>query len=197
MRIKHILFHVITVVLSVVLCGGCKSVRELKTMQKCDFSFVSVSDFEYAGVQFNNIKSMDDVGVENIARIIAAAASKKANASFNVNVKVVNQSNSWAAVNGMKWILYMEDDKLLEGDLSTPFSVEPHCSAVMSLRANIVPSMRGRAAPLQQIFRLYQNITGFGNGETPNLTLKVKPTVNKIELPFFTMKIENNKINIE
>jgi len=195
MRIKHTLFRIITVVWTIALCCSCKSVRELRAMQKCDFSFVGISDFEYAGVQFNKIQSVEDIGIEDITRIIAAAASKSTNASFNINVKVVNQSNSLAAVNGMKWILYMEDDKLLEGDLSTPFSVEPQGSAVMSLRANIVPSTRGRAAPLQQIFRLYQNITGFGNGDAPNLTLKVKPTVNKIELPFFTMKITDNQIS--
>lgn len=189
MKTKSILFHVLTIVSVVVLCCGCKPMQELKNMQRCEFEFSSVSDFEYAGVKFGNIQSVNDITLENVTRILAATASKTAKVSFNINVKVTNQTNSYASVDGMNWILYLEDSKLLEGDMPTPFSVEPHCSAIMMLRANITPSLRGRAAPLQQIFKVYQNIMGFNEGEPANLLLKIKPIVNKTELPYIILKL--------
>jgi hypothetical protein len=169
-----------------VFCG-CRSVQELKNLQKCEFEFLTISDFEYAGVRFNNIRSIDDIGAENLTRILAAAASKTAKISFNINLKVSNQTASRASVDGMKWALFLDDEPLLEGDMPQPFAVEPKKSAVMALRANITPTLRGKAAPLQQIFRLYQNIMGFGDG---NLTLKIKPIVNKTELPSITLKLK-------
>jgi len=189
MRIKRILLQTLGVAWIIVLFCGCKAMQELKNLQKCSFEFHSISDFEYGGVKFNNIRSINDIGAENVTRIIAAATSKTAKVSFTVNVKVTNQSNSWASVSGMKWTLYMDENKLLDGDMRTPFSVEPHCSAIMMLRANITPSIRGKAAPLQQIFRLYQQIMGFGENEPANLTLKIKPIVNKTELPYITLRL--------
>ncbi|MCL2132256.1 MAG: hypothetical protein FWH36_07390 [Lentimicrobiaceae bacterium] len=190
MKVKHIVFQIVAINLLLVFFCGCKSVSELKNLQKCDFEFVNVSDFEYAGVKFSNIQLLNDIGAENVTRIIAAATSKTAKASFNINVKVSNQAASRASVDGMKWALFLDDEQLLEGDLPQPFAVEPQSSAVMALRANIIPSVRGKAAPLQQIFRLYQNIMGFGDGEQSNLTLKIKPIVNKTELPYITLKLK-------
>ena len=189
MKMKHILWHSLTIICMIVLFCGCKSMRELKNLQRCDFEFASISDFEYAGVKFNSIRSINDIEVENVTRILAAATSKTCAISFNVNVKVTNQSASWASLNAMKWTLYADGDKLLDGELFTPFSVEPHCSGIMMLRASMVPSIRGKAAPLQQIFRIYQNIMGFNADEPSNLTLKIKPTVNKTELPYITLKL--------
>ena len=186
---KHIVFQTVAIVCIATLFCGCKSMKEFKNLQQCDFEFVNVSDFEYAGVKFGNIRTANDISLENITKIIAATTSKTAQLSFNVNVKVSNQSNSWASVNGMKWILYMDDTKMLEGDMATPFSVEPHCSGIMMLRANITPSIRGKAAPLQQIFRYYQNIMGIGDSDAPVLSLKIKPIVNKTELPYITLKL--------
>ena len=171
-----------------VFLSGCKSVQELKNLQKCDFEFVNVDKFEYAGVHFSDIRSVNDIKAEDVIRIVAATASQTAKVSFNINVKVVNRSKSRASINGMKWILYLEDQQLLEGDMSARFSVEPHSSNVMTLRASITPSLRGKSAPLQQIFRLYQSIMGFGK-DTPSLTLKIKPTVNKTELPYITLRL--------
>ena len=187
MRTQHILFQVVVLALVVAVFCGCGSVRELKNMQKCDFAFASVSDFEYAGVKFNDIRSINDIGVENVTRIIAAATSRTAKVSFNINIKVTNQTASKASVNGMKWTLLLDDEQLLEGDMPHPFAVEPKSSATMALRASLTPSIRGKAAPLQQIFRLYQNIMGFGD---ENLTLKIKPIVNKTELPYITLKLK-------
>jgi len=185
---KRVLINILVFFSVTVFLCGCKPVRELKNMQKCDFEFVSVSDFEYAGVHFNEIRSIDDIGLENITKIIAATASQTAKVSFNINIKVLNKSNSRASINGAKWILYMEDQQLLEGNMSNHFSVEPHNSNVMMLRASILPSLRGRAAPLQQIFRLYQSIMGLGE-DSPPLTLKIKPILNKTELPYMVLKL--------
>ena len=189
MGMKRILLNTLMIAFVTIVFCKCKQMQELKNLQKCDFEFVGISDFEYAGVKFNNIRSVNDIGAENVTRIIAATTSKSASISFIVNVKVTNQSSSWASVNGMKWMLYMEEEKLLDGNLSSPFSVEPHCSGIMLLRANITPTIRGKAAPLQQIFRVYQNIMGFSENEPANLTLKIKPFVNKTELPYITLKL--------
>ena len=187
MNTKRVLFQGVVLALLLAFFCGCKSMRELKNMKKCDFAFASVSDFEYAGVKFNDIRSINDIGAENVTRIIAAATSRTTKISFNINVKVTNQTVSKASVNGMKWALFLDDEQLLEGDMPQSFAVEPKSSATMTLRANITPSIRGKAATLQQIFRLYQNIMGFGDG---NLTLKIKPVVNKSELPYITLKLK-------
>jgi len=189
MKIKRILFHTLMMALGFVLFCNCKSMQELKNLQKCEFEFINVSDFEYAGVQFNNIRSINDITPKNVNQIIAATASKTTKISFTINVKVSNQSDSWATVNGMKWILYRNGSKLLGGDLSTPFSIEPHCSGIIMLRSSITPSLRGKTAPLQQIFKYYQNIIGLNDGELPNLNLKIKPVVDKTVLPYITLKL--------
>ena len=186
---KRILLQTLVVIGVVALFCGANSKRGLKNMQKCDFEFIGISDFEYAGVKFNNFQSINDIGSGDATQIIAATTSKTAKISFVVNVKVSNPSSSWAAMNGMKWTLYLGGDKLLDGDMTTSFSVEPHCSAVMMLPANITPTIRGKAAPLQQIFRIYQSIVGGNEDEKADLTLKIKPILDKTELPYITLKL--------
>ena len=184
-----LLFQAVALVFSLLFFCGCTSSRELKNLQKCDFAFVNVSDFEYAGVRFNDIRSINDIGAENVTRIIAAAVSQKSKTSFNINVRVTNPTASRASVDGMNWILFMDDEQLLAGNLPQPFAVEPHSSAIMALRASLVPSIRGKAAPLQQIFRFYLNIMGFDTDASSNLTLKIKPIINKTELPSISLKL--------
>ena len=188
-NVKHILFYTATVAVGVVLFCGCKPLRDVKTLQACEFEFVSVADFEYAGVQFGNIRSINDIGAEQATRITAAATAKTDKISFTVTVKITNQSASWMSVDGMKWILYRDDRKLLDGNLPTPFFIEPYCSAEMLLPANRTPSLRGKTAPLQQIFNYYRHIMGSGEGDPPHLTLKIKSLVNKTELPYIILKL--------
>jgi hypothetical protein len=186
MKVKSVLFH--GVVLAVVLCCGCKSARELRNLGRCEFAFLNVSDVEYAGVRFNDIQSVNDIGVENVTRILAAAVSQKAVMSFNINVKVTNPTASRASVEGMTWKLFMDSNEMLNGTLPAPFAVDAQQSVTMSLRANLTPIVRGKAAPLQQIYRYYQLVTGMGDRQE-DLTLKIKPIVNKIEMPYITLKL--------
>jgi hypothetical protein len=186
---RQVVVQTLVIIGIVVLFCGANSKRGFKNIQKCDFEFVGVSDFEYAGVKFDNFQSINDIYPEDATRIIAATTSKTAKISFVVNVKVSNPSSSWAAMNAMKWTLYLNGDKLLDGDMTTPFSVEPHCSGVMMLQANITPTIRGKAAPLQQIFRIYQSIMLGNEDEKANLTLKIKPILNKTELPYILLKL--------
>ena len=185
-KTKCILFQILILAFGIAVFYECRSMHELKNLQKCDFVFINVSDFEYAGVRFNGIQSINDIEEENLTRIIVAVTSRTSKISFNINMKITNRTTSNVSVNGMKWGLFLDDEQSLEGNLPQPFAIKPKSSAMVTLRANIIPSIRGNADPLQQIFRLYQNIMGISND---NLALKIKPIVNKTELPYITLKL--------
>ncbi len=119
--------------LSIVLLSGCASVKGLKNFASCDFDFKSVSNVKLATIDVSNLKSASSLSIKDTPKILAAFAKKKLNLNFNVNVVVKNPNDATARLDGLDYILWIDNAKILTGSMPQQLSLGAKQSGTLSL----------------------------------------------------------------
>lgn len=129
MKIAKYLFLMLTIV----LLSGCASVKGLKNFASCDFDFKSVSNVKLATIDVSNLKSASSLSIKDTPKILAAFAKKKLNLNFNVNVAVKNPNDATARLDGLDYILWIDNAKILTGSMNQQMSVGAKQSGTLTL----------------------------------------------------------------
>ncbi|MCQ2208053.1 MAG: LEA type 2 family protein [Paludibacteraceae bacterium] len=111
----------------------CTSVTGLKNMADCKFKFHSVSDVKIGSVDLSNKQTYKSLKLTDVAELMAGYASKKLMLNMNVNMKVHNPNEQVAQLDGMDYILYIDDKQMLEGVTKDQMRIEANSDANYSL----------------------------------------------------------------
>ncbi len=126
--IRYLLF-----LLSLTLLTGCASVKGLKNFASCDFEFKNVSNVRLANIDVSGIKSYDHLSIKDTPKLLAAFAKKKLNLNFVVNVGVKNPNAQTARLDGLDYILWIDNAKILTGSMDKQISLGAKQSGTLSL----------------------------------------------------------------
>ncbi|MCR5568036.1 MAG: LEA type 2 family protein [Paludibacteraceae bacterium] len=129
MKLTKYLFLMLTLA----LLTGCASVKGLKNFASCDFDFKSVSNVRLANVDVSNIKSYNNLSLKDTPKLLAAFAKKELNLNFNVNVDVKNPNSQTARLDGLDYILWIDNAKILTGSMNKQMSIGANQSGTLAL----------------------------------------------------------------
>lgn len=163
-----------------VIVSSCDVVKDLSSMYnftKCDFRLSTVDNVRLAGVNVQNISNFSNLSVLDAARITTAFAINQFPLSFNLNVEVKNPNKEKAVMNGMEWILLIDNIEMTRGNLSHRIEVMPNNQTAMmplTLSFDLKKVLTGKSADAVANFGM--NLTGSGNRPS-RITLRAKPSV--------------------
>lgn len=107
-------------VLSALLLGssGCATLQQMAALRQVDFSLDRVSALTLAGVDLSRVRSYDDLGVVDVARITAAVATRRLPLDFTLHVRADNpEGNGQARMTALDWTLFLQDRETVSGGL--------------------------------------------------------------------------------
>jgi hypothetical protein len=177
----------------VLVIGSCKSIRELKSLSKCQFRIGTVKNIQLGGVNIQTIRKFSDVKLADAAKITAGLLSGKLPLSLTINLEAKNPNKTLAAMNRVDWIAMIDQTELLTGFVGNRIEIQPN-GGVATIPLNV-------AVDLKHILKsfgkseLLDFATGLvdGTDRPTRVALKLKPTImvgkKPIEYPgWFTVK---------
>jgi LEA14-like dessication related protein len=124
-------------------------------------------------------------------KILAALASKNINFSFDAIIKASNPNQKSVSLDKLDYIILLEGNEIAMGSLNQKFVIPAKSNDLVSIKVNIDALKLIERTTIDDVFRLYQNITGKNTQKSSLLSVKLKPTINQYTFPsFITIKKE-------
>jgi len=164
----------------VVFLSSCDVLKEVSSMYnfaKCDFRLNTVDNIRLAGVNVQKVRSLSELSIMDAARITTAIATNQMPLDFTLNVEVKNPNTEKAIMNGMEWILLIDEIEMTRGRLDRRIEVMPNNQSTimpLTLSFDLKRALSGKSADAVTNFGL--NLAGNGN-KPSRIALKAKPSV--------------------
>lgn len=157
-------------------CDMAKQAQRVTTLAKCDFRIVSVENINVAGVGFQHVKSLTDLGIGDMGKLLAGFAAPVYPLSLTLNIGGRNPNDREAGLNRLEWILFIDDIEMAAGILDKPFTIPPESSAIIpvDIGLDLKKVLSGKSA--QATLNFCMNLAGVGNTPT-RFRIKLKPTI--------------------
>jgi hypothetical protein len=157
---------------------GCAAFKQTAALSQVKFSFDRISDVRVGGVTVMDKKSYSDLSVTDVAKLSSAVVSKNVPLGLTVHVKAENPSSNsvTAKMVKMAWSLYLEDNKLLDGNLDSTYAFAPgkDVDVAIPIKFNAYEMYQHNA---QDMFDLGLSLAGV-EGYSKVVRLDLKPTVD-------------------
>lgn len=180
--IKHIIhrtFLLLTIifVLPYQGCDVAKQAKQAANLVNCDFRVRSVDNINLAGINIQNKTSLKNLNLADAAKIMAALGGSTFPLSLNVNFEGKNPNSSFAGLNKLDWILFIDDIQMTSGSVNKAFTIPPNNgTAVIPIQVGIDLKQVLKGKSLDAIANFAFNLAGVGNKPT-RIKAKLKPTI--------------------
>jgi hypothetical protein len=185
---KRIYLSVIAIIAATLFLGSCKTLNQfadsINNLQRLEFKLDNVNNFQLAGVNLSNIKSVKDLSIMDGIKLTKAFSDKKWPAQFVLNVDAKNPNDgtggskqSAATLSSFDWKLYIDDKETIAGNINKEFVIPgTGTSTTIPLVMNIDLYEFFGNKGYEDIINLALAIGG-QNGSAARLKLDARPTV--------------------
>ncbi len=160
------------------LVGGCATLQQLAALRNVDFSLDQVASLRLAGVDLDRIRSYDDLGITDVARLTLAITRNELPLAFDLLVQGENPASNAtdARLVRFAWTLLMEDRKTISGVFDEEVVFAPGTPTTFPLRIelDLLEFFEGSA---QDLGELALSLAGEG-GAPKNIALEAVPTID-------------------
>lgn len=161
------------------LFTGCEVTRQAKlasNLANCDFRIRSVEKVNLAGVELQDVKSVSDLGISEMAQIMAGFASPILPLSLQLNLEGRNPNATDAGLNRLEWILFIDEIQMASGILDKPFTIPAlgTTNIPVDVGLDLKPVLSGKSGTIMLNFCM--NLAGVGNTPT-RFRIKLRPTI--------------------
>lgn len=163
-------------------CDVAQQAQKASNLVRCDFRIRSVEKLSIAGVSFQNVKSVNDLNIGDLARIMAGLTSPTVPLSLQLNLEGRNPNSTPAGLNRLEWILFIDDIQMTGGILENPFTIPASGTANIPVQIgmDLKQVLKGKSA--DAILNFCMNLAGVGNVPT-RFKVKLKPTIYLAGVP--------------
>lgn len=161
-----------------VLAPGCTTLQQLAALSAVDFAIDRVAEGSLAGVDIERVRTTQQLGAVDLARLTAAAVRGEMPLSFDLHLDATNPASNGTAARlvSLDWTLLVDDTETVSGVFNDERLIEPGTTAdiPVSIELDLVRFF-GNNAP--DLISLALNLAGAG-GDPARLTLRARPTVS-------------------
>ncbi|MFP4059374.1 MAG: hypothetical protein ACOCXD_01445 [Bacteroidota bacterium] len=160
-----------------VVIFSCRTLRELRTLSKCEFRLYSIENIRLADVTITGKNGISDLDLRNTAKITKAFLMGEMPLHFIIMIEAMNPNIREAAINNLGYKIMLDDQEMANGLLGERIVVPPDSgNAIIPVVVNMdlfeLAKNKSRGALLKLAF----NLSDMGT-EKSELTLLVKPTL--------------------
>jgi hypothetical protein len=164
----------------VMLLPGCRTVREFASLRNVNFDLDRVSDVRLAGIDVARIRSYEDLGMMDVARLTAAVARKELPLDLVVHVRAENppENRVQARLVRLDWTLFLDDHETVSGAFDDTVLLPPGEAKDLpfTVRLDLVRFFDKNARDLVE---LALALSGQG-GAPKRISLKATPTIDTV-----------------
>jgi hypothetical protein len=174
---KTLLIATISFIFFFTSCDVMQQVSQINNLTKCDFRIESVQQLNLAGINVQNIKSISDLNMFDLAKLASAVGSQQFPLDFTLNVEAKNPNTSAAGMTHIDWILLIDDMEMTRGILDKQVSIPPNNGIAiipMHMHVDLQQALSGKSG--DAVINFGMNLAGVGNKPT-RFTLQIKPTI--------------------
>lgn len=173
---KKLQLHILVLLSVIALNTSCRSIRQGKALSKCEFRLESLENIRLANVQIDKVKSITDLNLLDAGKItLAFARNSSLPMDMVVNIEVKNPNSKTAGLNELKWILYIDDVQMAEGESIQRFEVPPNGSNILPLNVNLDLKKAFKGKSRSALLRFAFNMAGFGKTAS-RVKVRAKPS---------------------
>ncbi|MCK9218441.1 MAG: LEA type 2 family protein [Bacteroidales bacterium] len=177
MKIHPFFFSLLLLILPFQGCEVANQAKKSINLLKCDFRIRSVENVNMAGVSLQNINTVKDLNLTDMAKILSGFASPVFPLTLQLNLEGRNPNSSPAGLNRIEWILFIDDIQMTTGILSQPFTIPANNGIAiipMQIGIDLKTVLSGRSA--KALLNFGMNLAGYGNVPT-RFKIKLKPSI--------------------
>jgi len=178
MKIKMFqrLLLIVILVQAVVSCEVTKQAKTAANLANCEFRLVSAENIRIAGIQVDAYTSLKDLGVADFAMVMGALTQPELPLSLILNFEVKNPNPTTAGINGIEYIIFIDDIQMVAGSYMQPITVPPSSSAVITvpLNTDLKQALKGKS--MDAILNFGFNLAGVSHVPT-RFKVKLKPSI--------------------
>jgi Conserved secreted protein len=153
-------------------CDVAKQVTGAYNVINCNYDFNSISNLNLAGINVNEGLSM-----MNIAKATTLLSGKATSVplNFTLNLDVTNPNQSAAFLNGLDYILSIDDIQFTTGALSQSLNVPANNKGILPLSIGFDLAGLLQGSSKDAVVGITKNFLGIGDKKS-NVTLQIRPT---------------------
>jgi hypothetical protein len=157
-------------------CDVARQAQQVTNLASCDFRIQSVEKVNLAGVELQNINSVNDMNFSDVALILAGFASPAFQLSLQLNLEGRNPNAKDAGLNKLEWMLFIDDFQMTSGILDKPVIIPALSTSIIPVEVglDLKQVLSGKSA--NAMLNFCMNLAGVGNTPT-RFKIKLKPTV--------------------
>lgn len=177
--------------LFVILCcciiafSGC-SILQFSNLLNCKFAMAGVRNVTWAGINFSNINSLQDLSITNMTKALDAIKRMDFTVTCDVNVKTENPTNRMARLIGYDYELFLngQPNAIAKGSSRDKEYIIPANSTAeipIPVTMDLVSVVKNRE--VGSIIQCIRDIQGKGNGTSSDVTVKFTPYLSMGRAP--------------
>lgn len=185
---KKILFLLSIPALCLSLLIGCSSVQGVKNFSNCQFNYKDVTNIRLASIDVSHIRSPKDLSYVDLLQLIPAFKDKSLGLNMNVNINVTNPYAEEAKLEGVDYIVWVDEREVLTGNMDKKISIGANQTEVLSIPVSV--NLLNMAA-FSTIDALLEFAIGLAadNPDASRMKVSLKPYFNvgkkKMKMPFY------------
>lgn len=119
-------------------CDVLKQVGGAYNLSQCKYTYNSINDLELAGVQLNNKRpSFSIADIATLTTILTGGTMQNIPFSMTLNLNIENPNKVPAYLNGLEYMIEVNDMEFTTGQLNKPINVGPGEESVIPLSIGV------------------------------------------------------------
>ena len=172
---KKIIVLLISITIFASSCDVLNQFGEVSRFAQCDFQISNVQIVNLGGVDISNYSSSSDIGFSEMFIIGQKLFSGKLQSTLSVDILATNNHTLKAAISGLDWQLYMQNEQYGEGKIVDYVEVLPSQSTIFTVIINFDFLKLLQSESLQSIIDLVMDIENKEKLQKLDILLKIKP----------------------
>lgn len=171
MKIK-LLFTSLFVFIFLSGCNVSKDLTSAYNMTQCKYSYKSISGLTISGMNLSN--GFSAAYIPKLTSILSGNASSIP-LNFTLNLNVNNPNQSQAVLNGLQYIISIDDVQFTTGKVNQSLNIEAGSTQILPLTIGVDVATLMKGESKSAIQNITKNFIGIGSKES-KVTVQLKPT---------------------
>jgi len=155
-------------------CDVAKQFGNAFNFTQCKFNYNSITNLSLSGTNLS--RGLTAANILQLTSLLMGNAPSIP-LDFTLNLDVTNPNQSAAALNGLQYILNIDDVQFTTGTINQSFSVAGGGTQVLPLQIGFDLATLLKGDSKNAILNIAKNFLGIGNQKS-NVTLQLKPSFN-------------------
>ncbi|MDD2475416.1 MAG: LEA type 2 family protein [Dysgonamonadaceae bacterium] len=127
------IFIILSTIFFIYSCDVAKQISGAYNLSQCTYDYNSINNIKVAGVNLGKGKSLSIADIASLSTILSGGNLQTIPFSMTLNLNVKNPNQTAAYLNGLEYLIELNDMEFSTGSLDVPLHINPGEEALLPL----------------------------------------------------------------